>query len=131
MGVHAEIDTAQTLTTTTEASVVSAQSFESYGGSGATYSGGEPTQPVPAVITAVINVTPGAASTGVTVRCRHGVNNLTGALVGVAATLPAAGGEIEFLDTTGDLNGYTITAQQVAATGNGTVNAVAMDINPQ
>ena len=131
MGIHTDIDTGQTLTTTTEAVILTANTFESYGGSGGTYAGGEPAQPVPAVINAVVNNTPGASTTGLTVRCRHGVNNLTGAVVGVAAVLPPQGGEIEFLDNTGDLNGYTITAAQVAATGNGTVNAVAMDISPQ
>lgn len=95
------------------------------------YAGESPLQPVPAIVTAVINVTPGAASTGVIVRCRHGINSLTGAVLDtVSPTLATVGGEIEFQDSVGDLNGYTITAQQVAATGNGTVNAVAMDINP-
>ena len=131
MTVHVEIDTGQTLTTTTETVVLTGQTFESYGGSGGTYVGGEPPQPVPAVINVTVNVTPGASTTGQTVRVRHGVNALTGALVGVAEVLGPTGGPVEFLDATGDLNGYTVTVQQVAATGNGTVNAVAMDINPQ
>lgn len=131
MTIHVENDNSQTLVTTAETLVLSGITQDAYGGSGLGYTGGPPAQPVPNVINVTVNVTPGASTTGQTVRIRHGVNSIAGALVGVAEVLPVNGGTVEFLDATGDLNGYSVSVAQVAATGNGTVNAVAMDINQQ
>jgi hypothetical protein len=75
-----------------------------------------------------LSITTGTATTGVTLRFRR--DSLTGALVGEAEpdTIAAAVGSTEpydyqVMDSPGEIQGatYVLTAQQVAATGNGTV----------
>lgn len=82
----------------------------------------------PIYISGSLNFTTGASTTSVTVRCRRGVG-VAGALVqetepytiGAAANATIPFG---FQDIPGAVAGqqYTITIQQTAATGNGTVN---------
>lgn len=128
MTIHVEIDTNQTLTTTSEAVVLTANTYESYQNEFQ----GEPTAvPTPAVVKVVVDNTPGTGATTLQIRLRHGVNALAGTLVGNVVTVAPQGGTLEFLDPVGDLQGYTVTAQQVGATGNGTVTSVAMDIDIQ
>lgn len=81
------------------------------------------------------NVTTGASTTGVTVRVRAGVG-VAGALIGTAVThtlAAAASATIPYgvLDATlvGTVQ-YTVTAQQVAASANGTVNQALMCLEP-
>lgn len=91
-------------------------------------------QQLPVGIEGTINVTPGAAATGITIRVRQG--SLAGPIVGqsplhtVAAAAPQS---ISFgaTDNTPFLEGggvYVVTAQQTAATGNGTVNMVDIGV---
>lgn len=123
---HIENDGAQTLVTTAETVIgqfgsldVPAQPYQALA-------------PVPAVITGVVNVTPGTTTSGVTIRVRQG--SISGNVVGVAeadnvvAAVPA---DIPFEanDQTGSATGWVITAQQTAATANGTVNLVSADAN--
>lgn len=101
------------------------------------------------VIRGQMNVTTGAGTTAVTVRCRKGANTTTGALVGVANpdTLAAGNSEsiaFEFVDsapivtpfntpTGADIAGanvYTITLQQTGGTANGTVNYGTVGVVP-
>lgn len=75
------------------------------------------------------NITTGAATTSVQVRCRRG-NGVTGTQVGSAINVPFAAATtddvaFEFEDSAAPSGApYTITVQQVAATGNGTVNEI-------
>jgi len=78
-----------------------------------------------------INVTAGTSTTAVVLRVRRG-NGITGTVVGVAETDTEAAGAsgsfpLQVVDTPGDVAGqvYSLTVQQTAATGNGTVNAAA------
>lgn len=79
-------------------------------------------------ISAMGSYTPGVAATAIQVRVRRG--GLTGSQVGATLTIPAAaaaadGFTIEVRDgIPGFAQAYSITVQQVAATGNGTVNDI-------
>lgn len=81
------------------------------------------------LLTCNINATPGASTTGITLRWR--VGTLTGTLIGVAQTCSvtaAVAGDLSAfeLDPTLSQVGvvYVLTAQQIAATGNGMINRV-------
>lgn len=124
MSTHVESLVATTLVTTAETQVLSGVSPFN-----ATELPGDTNSPIPCLITVVLDNTPGAGTTALTIRVRHGVNNPAGALVGVAVTAPPNGGSLEFTDTTGDISGYTITAQQVGATGNGSITLASADFN--
>lgn len=78
-----------------------------------------------------LNVTAGTGTTACVLRIRRG-NGITGTIVGVAETDTLAAGSsesfpLEGVDTPGDVAGqvYSLTVQQTAATGNGTVNSAA------
>ena len=84
------------------------------------------------LISGIVNLTPGTAATGVIMRVRAG-STTAGAQIGNADThtvAAAAAQNIPFyaLDGAGPRAGnqYCVTAQQVAATGNATVNDVTM-----
>lgn len=109
------IAAAQTITTTTELDAGTASTQ---------------TNPVGenVVICGAINVTTGAATTAVTVRVRRG-EGITGTVVGIAAVHTLAAAAVasipfEAVDTAvpNDNQVYSVTIQQTAATGNGTVN---------
>lgn len=77
-------------------------------------------------ICGVINFTAGTAATAVTVRCKTAVPNQVGTsqvhtiAAGASANIPFC-----FADQTGDTTTtYSISLQQTAATGNGTVNEI-------
>lgn len=78
-------------------------------------------------IDGMINITPGTAATAVVTRVRAG-NGLGGAVIGGPETHTVAAGanqSIPYAQIDGVTNGtvqYTLTAQQTAATGNGTIN---------
>jgi hypothetical protein len=80
------------------------------------------------VIDGVIDITPGTAATGVTLRCRR--TNVAGAQVGPTLPIPgAAAGALSsrafsFLDTAPTGAPYVITQTAAAQTGAGNVNAV-------
>lgn len=82
------------------------------------------------VIGAEVTLTPGTAATAVQLRVRQG--SLAGAVVGNLAESPATAAvtdtvDIQVTDPTANYpagNTYVLTAQQVAATGNGTVQYV-------
>ena len=123
---HIENDSSQTLVTTAETPI---------GQFGSLDIPGQPYQapaPVPAIISGVVNVTPGTTTSGVVIRVRQG--SITGNVVGVTesdqvtAAIPS---DIPFEanDQTGSVNGWLITATQTAATANGTVNLVSADAN--
>jgi hypothetical protein len=128
--MHIDNDAGQTITTTTETVVAT---FAQLQGSSS------PTDPtaivgVPTVVSGTLNITPGIASTAVTVRIRQ--NSLTGAVVGTPAEVDTdiAADPIdvpfEAYDAVGATT-YVVTVQQTSATGNGTVNAISGDANPQ
>jgi len=80
-------------------------------------------------ITAALKVTTGLGATGLIIRVRRG-SGTGGALVGDATTVTAAASTTydvahEVEDSPGDVAGqqYTVTVQQVGATGNGTMVA--------
>lgn len=81
-------------------------------------------------INGVANITAGTAATSVQIRCRIGNNTITGTQVGPTLSYTIAAGasanvDFEFSDVPGlYAQAYTITVQQVAATGNGTVNDI-------
>lgn len=88
------------------------------------------TNPPDYVLQGTVNVTAGAGTTSIQIRCRQGNNTITGPQVGTTRneTL-AAGATQDFAFNFGDAGGlsgqpYTITVQQVGATGNGTVNSI-------
>lgn len=77
-------------------------------------------------ISGVVYVTPGAGTTGVTVRVRK--DSITGPVVGVPITVPATSGSgtvvpFSLLDNTltGNVR-YGVTIQQLGASANGTAN---------
>lgn len=78
-----------------------------------------------------LNVTPGATTTAVVVRCRRG-NGITGTVVGVSETDTLAAGNsatipFDFTDSAAPANsfaGYSITVQQTGGTAAGTVNEI-------
>jgi hypothetical protein len=80
------------------------------------------------VIRGDIDFTPGTAATALQIRCRQG--GLTGNQVGATKQIPCAAGvqndtAYSFRDSlAGYAQSYVITVQQVAATGNGTVNDI-------
>jgi hypothetical protein len=87
-------------------------------------------------ISGVVNVTAGTATTAVQVRVRAG-SGVTGTLIGNALTHTLAAGAsasipFDALDTTTVSAGlqYTVTVQQVAATGNGSVNQANISTTP-
>lgn len=96
---------------------------------------GNPNQRVQ--ISGHVNVTEGTGGTAYTVRIRQG-NGTGGTVVGVAEVDSLAAGNTEtapfsFEDTGALLLGaaggqYTVTVQQTAATGNGTVNSADLRI---
>jgi hypothetical protein len=85
-------------------------------------------------ISGTVNVTPGTAATGITVRVRQG--SLTGPVVGasplhtVAAAAPQniSFGASDFSTFLESPNQYVITIQQAAATGNGATNMVDVEV---
>lgn len=91
-------------------------------------------QQLPVGIEGTVNVTPGTAATGITVRVRQ--SSLTGPVVGQAPLHTVAAGAAQSIsfgatDNTGFLQGggvYVVTLQQTAATGNGTVNMVDIGV---
>ncbi len=122
---HANVTGAVTLTTTAETVVATS----------ATLFSGNPSQRV--LITGHVNVTEGAGGTAYTIRLRQG-SGTGGTVVGVAETDSLAAGSSEtgsvsYEDTGALLAGaaggqYTLTVQQTAATGNGTVNGADLKI---
>jgi hypothetical protein len=83
------------------------------------------------IVSGMVNITEGTAGTGGTIRVRAG-NGTGGALIGVAQpyTLAAAASDsfpFAVIDPTvsGTVQ-YTVTVQQTAATGNGTVNTTTV-----
>jgi hypothetical protein len=128
--VHIEYDSGQTLVTTAETVIGTFPALEGTPPSVTPYAG----QGIPTLVSGNVNVTPGAAATGIIVRIRQG--SLTGAVIGtpaetdtVAASVPV---DVPFegFDPAGATT-YVVTVQQVAATGNGTVNVVSADAIPQ
>lgn len=91
----------------------------------------------PVIIEANLNVTPGAGTTAVVIKCRQG-NGTGGAQVGASLTATlaaAASGQLhcKFRDSSGvpfALTGtqYTITITQTGGTGAGTVNTVDIEV---
>lgn len=91
----------------------------------------------PVKIVVNLNITEGTTGTAFVVRCRQGVG-VGGALVGVALTVTlAAAASGEFTFTFRDSSGvpfapggtaYTITVAETAATANGTVNAIDIEV---
>lgn len=80
-------------------------------------------------VSGTINITTGTGTTAITIRCRRGTG-LTGAIVGVAEVHPQAASTqdviaFDFQDFPGAVAGltYSITMQQTAGTGTGTLNA--------
>lgn len=100
---------------------------------------GEPTQGPPIEASFDVNVTPGTGATSIQFRLRQFAAGgaLTGTVVGivhqddVTAGIPVETGAMNFEDLVGFAAGYFLTAQQVAATANGTVNLVSGDVNVQ
>jgi hypothetical protein len=85
-----------------------------------------------------INFTPGAAATAVVLRVRQGVG-VAGAVVGNPCTNPVTAAQAnsfasaQVVDPQTNYpagNTYTLTAQQVAATGNGTLANATADVAP-
>lgn len=114
-----QVTTATTLVTTAETGVVTTTSPSTRG----------PSDQV--ALSGTVDITPGTAATSVQVRCRRGsgtggtqVGNTITAGVTAAVVAPVS---FDFLDSPGEVAGqqYTITVQQVAATGNGSVTFVA------
>jgi hypothetical protein len=116
---HGDNETPTTLVTTTETVVAQIAPFN-------------PSQPYPGVrISGFMNVTQGAGSTGGIIRIRQG--SLTAPIVGIQDQQAGAAGatlSIPFdeLDSVGSVLGYVVTAQQIGATGNGTVNDLAWTV---
>lgn len=78
-----------------------------------------------------VNMLAGTGTTACVLRIRRG-NGITGTVVGVAETDTLAAGSsesfpLQAVDTPGDVAGqvYSLTIQQTAATGNGTVQSAA------
>jgi hypothetical protein len=75
-----------------------------------------------------MNITPGASTTAVVVRLRRGANSVAGLQIGISETETDAAGvplnvSFEFGDSTAPPGtAYTVTVQQTAGTGAGTVN---------
>jgi hypothetical protein len=125
--MHAEQLVGQTLTTNTEVAVVNII--------GASQAGipepGIVPPPIPTLIRGILSVSLGAAATQLEIRCRTGIiapgtNNPVGTIIDLALfySVTANGFAVcsfEFYDVNGQgsANGYTITAQQATATGNG------------
>lgn len=85
----------------------------------------------PINIEGMVNVTGGTGTTACVIRIRRG-NGTTGTVVRAADTDSIAAGNtesfpIQGVDTPGDVAGqvYSLTVQQTAATGNGTVNGAS------
>jgi hypothetical protein len=130
MAIHVENDASQTITTVTELAAIAAVTPP------VPVTGEGITDLIPAVISGVVNVTQGTTGTAVVVRVRHGINTITGAVIGNPDSTPlaaAVAGSIPFeaYDPVGDPAGYTATVQLTGATANGTVNNVSMDVIPQ
>lgn len=90
------------------------------------------------LINGSFNFTPGAGATSVTLRVRQGTG-VGGAIVGVPFTTPVvaavanSNAEVTVIDPTVSYpagNTYTLTAQQNAATGNGTAAQALVDVAP-
>ena len=137
--VHLENVNAQTLVTTAETQIL-AIPFQAIGVNEFANEPNTGNAPVPTVITGIVNITPGAAATQIVVKVRQAVagGGLTGTVLEIAggeaddvtAAVPV---EIQFeaFDATGNVLGWIVTAAQVTATGNGTVNFISADDNPQ
>lgn len=95
-------------------------------------------------ISGTVNITPGTAATGVTLRIRQGPNGGVGATgptgtpvsqaplhtvaAGAAQSISFGGTDTSpFLEAAGGAQ-YAITAQQTAATGNGTTNMIDVEV---
>ena len=77
-------------------------------------------------------VTTGTGTTSIQIRVRRGTG-ITGTQVGVTQTITTTAGNlypfsIQVADTPGEVDGqqYVVTVQQVAATGNGTIDQAAI-----
>lgn len=75
-----------------------------------------------------INITAGAGTTAIVVKCRQGNNTVAGTQVGASATYSLAAGnnadiDFEFADTAANFaQAYSITVTQTGGTGAGNVN---------
>lgn len=114
--------TAQTVLTTTETIVATSRQIEL------------PSDGALVAILGWVDITSGTAVTDVKLTVRKGAA-LTGAVVGVSPnqSLKTAAGQrenftiiVQDAPGAGDTTGYCLTVTQVAATGNGTVNGVAL-----
>jgi|KBSSwiStaDraftv2_1062776.scaffolds.fasta_scaffold1358516_2 hypothetical protein len=120
---HCNTASAVTLVTTAETAVVTVTPFNtsSPGGEGVSISGS-------------LNITTGTATTAVVIRVRQG-SGVAGTVVGaaltytigaaVSATIPYDVLDTTALSATGQQ--YTVTAQQTAASANGTVNLATVN----
>lgn len=131
---HVENDAPQTLVTTAETAIAFLPSASVQ----AIPPGQAQPPTLPTVMSGVFNITPGAAATSVTVRVRQVLPSgaLTGAVqsnANVHTVVAAAPQNIPFeaYDPVGSALGWVLTAQQGAATGNGTINTVSADTYPQ
>lgn len=99
--------------------------------------------PVPVVIRGLVVVGVGTGATSVSVRCRAqtggpGSTVVTGTQIGQGIPSNLIGGQIgaipfEFFDPSGigTNTGYAITVAQIAATGNGNIPAIEINMEPQ
>lgn len=87
--------------------------------------------PVPTMIQGLINLTVGTATTNIFVRIRQGVGVTGNAVQADTITgTPGATQQIPFqtFDNVG-ANAYTLTVQQLSATGNGTLNDIQFNVD--
>jgi hypothetical protein len=103
--------------------------------------GGVPV-PAPVRLSGIFNVTPGTATTAITIRCRQGTTTGGPQVGNSLVTQPVTVGDpltipFSFEDASGYLQQefagggvfYVITAQQTSATGNGTSNTFEMEVS--
>ncbi len=127
--MHIQTSAAQTLVTTTETTIATIPPM-SIPGYGPGQAGG--TQAVQ--LRAIVSITTGAGATGVQLRFRQ--NTGAGTPVGINPQQESFGAgatanmSAEAVDEIGSAGGWVLTAQQVGATGNGTVNGVYLNWEP-
>ena len=136
MPAHIENQVAVTLVTTAETliAIITPADLEI-----PTAPTGQPVGAPPIEFIVDVNATPGTGATSIQFRLRQAAAGgaLTGTIVGivhqddVTAGVPVETGAMFFEDLVGFAGGYFLTAQQVAATTNGTVNLVSGDVNIQ
>ena len=136
MPAHIENQAAVTLVTTTETliAIITPADLNL-----PTIPTGQPVGPSPMEFVVDVNVLPGTGATSIQFRLRQAVAGgaLTGTVVGVVhqddvtPAIPVETGAMFFEDLVGFAGGYFLTAQQVGATTNGTVNLVSGDVNVQ